>query len=218
MITLDYNEFITNTGSFSGSWLSPSPYRDYAPLYSAVSNLDKSDPIITFSNFPENLKIVDYNLDLPFDRVWIDLNFGEFTTYDFSYISGSNNRWLSEIKDPESYNHKWMAAYTSGGYWALGASGSLVSPGVLYTGSGNINSNILDITWQAIAIEDDTLPAPAPFQSLLSAGGPSNPTVYPEEPMIDYEVINDYTIRILTDIDTLAAPLRKLYIQFSGIE
>ncbi len=218
MITLDYNEFITNTGSFAGSSLTASPYRDYSPLYSAISNLDKSNPVITFSNFPENLKIVDYNLDLPFDRIWIDLDFGESTTYDFSYISGSNNKWVSEIKDPESYNHKWMAAYTSGGYWALGASGAVVSPGVLYTGSGNADSNILDIAWQTIAPEDDMLPVPAPFESLFGVGGPSNPTTYPEEPMIDYEVINDYTISIKTDIDTLPTPLRKLYIQFSGIE
>lgn len=215
MITLDYNEFITNTGSFSGSWLSPSPYRDYAPLYSAVSNLDKTDPIITFSNFPENLKIVDYDLDLPFDRVWIDL---DGTTYDFSYVKNSNNVWISQNSSSLDYPHIWLAAYTSGGYWALGASGSGISPGVLYTGSGNANSSILDISWQSITEAYDNLAVAAPFQSRFTANIPFNGNVYPEEPMIDYEVINDYTISIKTDIDTLPAPLRKLYIQFSGIE
>lgn len=65
------------------------------------------------------------------------------------------------------------------------------------------------------------LPAPYPFDnSAFSSAGYGTATVYPNEPMIGYEVINDHSIRLTTTAEEVAAlipPLRKLYVNFSGI-
>jgi hypothetical protein len=206
MITLNYNNFINGTGSFPGNAsFGPEYIKDYVTLYSEVSNLNKSDPIITFSNFPANLKIVGNVINPPFSRVFIDIGYN-----DYIYLQNASGQWIDE-------SDGFMAAYIpSLNRWGLGAPNG-ASPGVIHTGAGNSNSSILDIEWEEIAFDDQGENVGSPFNAQFGTGwGPWEGT-YPDEPMIDYTVINNYTIRIETDIDTLPIPLRKLYLNFSGI-
>ena len=217
MLTIDYSQFLSSTGDWSGSaFIPPDHYKDYLPIVSGVSSLSKDEPVITFSNLPANLKITpilndpDYGYNPPFDKVFIDVSYD----VDFIYLKNESGVWIAE----ESTG-PWMAAYTSGGYWAFGTA-TYESPGVNYTGSGNADSSILDIVWIPVDSGDNDSTPPEPFsESVFYA--PSYPDdyviVYPDEPSINYEVIDDSTIRILTDIDDLIPPLRKLYINFSGI-
>jgi len=207
MITLNYNDFIVSTGSFSGNSQNPPEfYKDYLQLFiDPVSNLNKSDPIITFSNFPANLKIVGNEVSVPFDRVFIDIGY-----QDYIYLQNASGQWVDQAIG-------LMAAYIpSLNRWGLGMPNG-GSPGVIHTGAGNSNSSILDIQWEEIALSDQNQSVGSPFNTIFGGNYGSWVGTYPDEPMIDYTVINDHTIRIETDIDTLPIPLRKLYLNFSGI-
>ena len=63
---------------------------------------------------------------------------------------------------------------------------------------------------------------PAPFNNTRFNSGAQygSVNVYANEPMIQYTKINDHTIRIDTtaaEVAALIPPLRKLYVNFSGI-
>jgi hypothetical protein len=67
----------------------------------------------------------------------------------------------------------------------------------------------------------DGLPAPYPFDSsFFNSQFYGTANVYADEPMISYEVINNHSIRVTTtaeEVASLIPPLRKLYVNFSGI-
>lgn len=92
--------------------------------------------------------------------------------FENDYVSLPLRKWT---------HNKWtgyvgadlMAAYTSGGYWAFGATG-IYSPGVILTGSGNTYSNITDIVWVGLDPNDYGNTPPAPFDGSCFASSPYN--------------------------------------------
>lgn len=207
MSTVNYSEF-WDTGAWSGNHLEgPAYYRDYFEIASNISDLDKNNPIITFTNLPANLKVVALNVgdyNPPFDTVYIDIGYA-----DYIYLKNNSGQWVDSSQG-------FMAAYIpSLQIWGLGITQG--SPGVIYTGSGNSGSSILDIQWQEIDEADTGGSVPSPFNHEF--GNPAGPWVgtYPQEPMINYTVINNNTIQVTSDIDAIPSGLRKLYVNFSGI-
>jgi hypothetical protein len=76
-------------------------------------------------------------------------------------------------------------------------------------------------TYDDIISGNASIYLPEPFN--LSTAIPSTyaeyigATIYPDEPTISYSVIDDHTIQITSDINNVISPLRKLYLNFSGI-
>lgn len=147
-ITISYNNFITPTGSMSIATGIPG---SFSPIYSGINNLDADDRTIIFSNLPSGLRVISaQNTTPPFDSVYIDI-----VQYDdYAYVSGGASLWSGV-----GGGSNLLAAYTSGGFWALG-NPEYGSPGVILTGSGDENSSILDIAFEGINLQETTFDTP----------------------------------------------------------
>lgn len=149
-ITIDYNQFQTIAENLA---IFPQQPVDYSPLIYDVNNLYDNDRIIIFSGLPNGLQIDSPpGTTQPFDSVFIDVVQWD----DYAYLSGANNTWSNGLSNI-------YAAYTSGGFWALGEIGGN-APGIFLTGlSGDADSSILDIEFTGVDIPtttyDEYLPA-----------------------------------------------------------
>lgn len=151
MSTIDYSQFETNTGYWNGSNQFYALYKDYSPIVSYITDLDKSNPIIHFSftlNGDDNdglildasgkLKIILMDqLNLPFDRAYVD--FGSYP----DYVAIKNN---SGVWQQDGNPNGFILAYTSGGFWAIGPK-NYESPGIMFVADATSGTNILDLAW-----------------------------------------------------------------------
>jgi hypothetical protein len=160
MSTIDYSQFQTATGYWSGSNISAPDYlRDYQ-IISQITDLDSSNPIITFtfnqiegddnynfemSQVSNKLKVVSMAaLETPFDTSYVDIS-------DYNdYIVIKNNSGVWNDKNASTFT----VAYTSGGFWAMGPTG-YESPGVMFraypTGIGDYSyDSIFYLGWSPI--------------------------------------------------------------------
>ena len=136
-ITIDYNQFQTIAENLA---IFPQQPVDYSPLINGVNDLYDNDRIIIFSGLPNGLQINNPPAtSQPFDSVFIDVVQWD----DYAYLSGANNTWSNGLSNI-------YAAYTSGGFWALGEIGGN-APGIFLTGlSGDADSSILDIEFTGV--------------------------------------------------------------------
>lgn len=197
MATINYSNFSTATGAWQTN-----PSQPY--LYSLIDTdvlVSESESYITFNNLPAGMTVAAAPTTTePFDSVYFDSDYAS----PYLLYKSTNNRWTGEFD--------LMAAYTSGGYWAFGATGDY-SPGVIFTGSGNANSVITDIVWESSYGAAGTPPAPfnnSNFGSLHSW----NETIA-NEIYSSYQVINSNTIKVSTNFESLDTSLRKLYVKFN---
>jgi len=146
MTNLDYNNFETPTGQWSGSAsAAPTHYVQYKTLFADLAGVERPNGIITFDNLPANLKIVSGSgLNLPFDRVYVDID--GYTDYVM----------LDANQDGNYSNGNFLASYTSGGFWLMGDDqGS--SPGIIFMASGSAptgTADILNLNWESLASSD----------------------------------------------------------------
>ncbi len=148
MTNLDYNNFETPTGDWSGSaYAAPTHYGQYKTLFAEIAGVERPNGTITFDNLPANLKIVSgAALDLPFDRVFVDID--GYEDYVLLHSTG-NGRYIEQSGGGTGF----MAAYTSGGFWLLGDDNT-DPPGVILMANGPAPTgaaDILDLNWESIA-------------------------------------------------------------------
>lgn len=155
-ITIEYSQFVNPTGTYANNPEQPYNYS----IISTVSDLYDNDRTIIFSGIPSGLIVAaNPTTTQPFDSVYIDI-----TEYnDYVLVSGGdNNRWSST--GAESF----LAAYTSGGFWAIGNDNNDLPVGIILTGlSGDANSSILDIEFTGVVLTMVT------FDNLESASSAS---------------------------------------------
>jgi hypothetical protein len=143
MTNLDYNNFETPTGQWSGSAsAAPTHYGEYKALFTDLAGVERPNGVITFDNLPANLKIVSGNgLNLPFDRVYVDID--GHTDYVMLDSNGDGNYGTGDF----------LASYTSGGFWLMGDSQGN-SPGVIFMASGSAptsTADILNLDWKSLS-------------------------------------------------------------------
>lgn len=140
-ITINYDNFITPTGSMSTGIDTPG---SFSPIASNITNLDASDRTITFTNLPNGLKVTStQDTPTPFDSIYVD--FDGYT--DYVLMSGDGNLW--------GQTGSFLAKYMSdAGFWGIG--GSQTSPGLSCTGAGGSEDSIVDITFQTINFQETT--------------------------------------------------------------
>lgn len=198
MATINYSNFSTATGAWQTN-----PSQPY--LYSLIDTdvlVSESESYITFNNLPAGMTVAAApTTTAPFDSVYFNNDYANLLLQ-----SGANNRWTGNV------GALLMAAYTSGGYWAFGASGA-VSPGVIFTGSGNANSVITDIVWESSYGAAGT--PPVPFNNSSFGGLYSWNETIANEIYSSYQVINSNTIKVSTNFESLDTSLRKLYVKFN---
>lgn len=141
-ITIDYAQFGTQTGDFPTA---PAQPYQYSSIYNGITDLATDDRVIIFSGLPSGLRIASNpTTTQPYDSVYMDIQ----SYNDYLFMSGvGNNQWS---------DGSVVAAYTSGGFWAIGdVSGN--SPGCILTGlSGSASSSILDIEFTGIELTNIT--------------------------------------------------------------
>jgi len=147
MTNLNYDNFETPTGQWSGSAsAAPTHYGQYKTLFYEITGVERPNGTITFDNLPANLQIVSSSvLDLPFDRVYVDID--GYTDYVMLDSDGDGN--YSSTGDTTGF----MASYTSGGFWLMGDSQGN-SPGVIFMANGPAptgTADILNLDWERIA-------------------------------------------------------------------
>jgi hypothetical protein len=77
-----------------------------------------------------------------------------------------------------------------------------------------------NLTGEIFTDTTGSITPPSPFTGVIipdTYASYVDATVYADEPMISYSVINNNTIQITSDINSVISPLRKLYVNFSGI-
>jgi len=152
MTNLNYDNFETPTGQWFGSAsAAPTHYGEYKALFTDLAGVERPNGIITFDNLPANLKIVSGSgLNLPFDRVYVDID-----GYN-DYVMLDSNGDGSYSSDGNGGEGAFLASYTSGGFWLMGDSQGN-SPGVIFVASGSAPTNtadILNLNWQSISSTD----------------------------------------------------------------
>jgi len=157
-ITIDYSQFTTQTGNFP---ITPSQPYQYSGIYSGVNNLEKNNPIITFTNLPNGLRVATpESATSPFDTVFMDFD----GINDYVLLSGGST-WYGTVE-----GNYIECAYTSGGFWAIA---ELIDTDlfVINTGAGNANSSILDIEFQEPNFESVSFTTPTNANIILKRGG-----------------------------------------------
>jgi hypothetical protein len=156
MSTINYSSFETPTGSWAGSNITPPELlKDYQLIASSITDLDRSNPIITFSfgdgeeDASAKLKVVSGKaLALPFNEAYVDIS----SYNDYIIVKNNSGVWVNngDLGAPASFS----IAYTSGGFWAMGTT-ELESPGVIFkaypTGIGDYSyDSIIALSWMPI--------------------------------------------------------------------
>jgi len=152
MSTIDYSNFETPTGNWAGSNIAPPEHLGlYSSIKSSVTDLDKINPIITFtfdgaaSGVSGKLKVVPMEaVQMPFDEAYVDIS--SYT--DFVLIKNNSGVW-QDINYPQGFS----VAYTSGGFWGMGATIE-TPPGLSFVAFGSYDANIIDLIWQQVAARD----------------------------------------------------------------
>ena len=208
-LIIDYNSFLNPSETWAGGNIDP-PNQPY--LYQPIAtNLSSDDRTVIFSNLPAGMEILNApQTTAPYDSVFFDIE--GFNDYILMKNMGSS--WGS-LED------ELAAAYTSGGYWAFGATSDF-SPniGCILTGSGNADTDIADITWIEIDPGSQGNLTPNPFNTFFNTGYSWNQTI-PNEIMTSYNVISPSGIEIqATDVEgtpfnDIPSALRNLYVLFS---
>jgi hypothetical protein len=151
MSTINYVDFETPTGSWAGSNIAPPEHLGlYSSIKSSVTDLDKTNPIITFSfdgapvGVSGKLKVIAMdNVQLPFDEAYVDIS--SYT--DYVLIKNNSGVWNDQNEST------FTVAYTSGGFWAMGTT-AFTPPGLSFTAYGAYNENIINLTWGPVAARD----------------------------------------------------------------
>jgi len=156
MTNLDYTNFLTPTGQWSGSAsAAPTHYAQYKLLFESLSGVQRPNGTITFDSFPANLRIVSGSgLNLPFNRVYVDIdNYDDYILLDLD-LDGNYAGSTIGAATPSDIS----ASYTSGGFWLMGnAEGS--APGILLMASGSAPTSqfdILNLNWVPLSSDQFT--------------------------------------------------------------
>lgn len=158
-IIIDYFQFATPTGSFPIAPLQP---YQYSGISGGISSLEKNDPTIVFTNLPSGLRITNTGSTAPFDSVYMTFE-GIDNYLMYSGLSG----WTGS-----SAGYTLQCSYTSGGFWAIARETEDQSEEfIIVTGSGNITTPILNISFQQPNIEVVTYSVPTSNNIILKRGG-----------------------------------------------
>lgn len=205
-LIIDYNSFLNPSETWAGDNTDP-PNQPY--LYKPIAiNLSSDDRTVIFSNLPAGMQVLNPpQTTAPYDSVFIDIEgYGDYVLLK-NELNGS---WAGD---------GFLAAYTSGGYWALGEpSGG--SPGCILTGEGSSDTEIADIQWYGIDPSDDGNATPSPFNTTFATGYSWNETI-PNEILASYDVISSSEIQIRatgaggTPFNDIQSTLRNLCVLFS---
>ena len=208
-LTIDYNSFINPTVDWFGDAIDPpiQPYL-YQPITENITDLSLDDRTIIFSNLPAGFTVVNAPATTaPYDSVFIDTDY----TADYIFLKSGIGMWTGEL---------FTAAYTSGGYWAIGVP-YYSSPGVILTGSGDYDTDIKNITWVSISEADNGNTPPEPFALGIFQSGFSWSGTLINEIMTSYDVISPSGIQIRSTgvegsgFNDIPRVLRNLHVLFS---
>lgn len=201
--SVDYNLFINDTGYWPNS---PSSYVEYAQLVTGINDLKEDDRIITFNNLPQGVTVADSSATtFPVDSIFIDGDFTGFLTYNPNYIYFSslplylqsfNGTWTGFLYD--TVNESQVNGYlyynqnqSLSGFWIFETGGSFLYFKI--DGSKTppqINYNPWELNMENI-------------------------NIWPNENLIQYEKIDNFSIKILDNINEIPRSLRKVFINFN---
>ena len=133
--------------------------------------------------------------------------------------------WQKKIYKPADFNFSDLIGPS--GILVTGLDSNGIGKSLLFTYNLVTGAEALAFWWEGNTLngqiftnEMDYISAPAPFSSSSIIASTYaeyiDATVYADEPMISYSVINNNTIQITSDINNVISPLRKLYLNFSG--
>ncbi len=160
--------------------------------------------------------------------------FTPYMPYLFSgfYFNKNEYDWQKKIFYPildEGYSFSYFTSSGFGGLFVTGLDSTNSPKSFLFTYEDLVpEAEALAFWWDGdeltgqifTDISSASIDTPAPFNGIIIPSTYAeyvDATVYPDEPMISYSVIDDHTIQITSDIDSVISPLKKLYINFSGI-
>jgi hypothetical protein len=173
---------------------------------------------------------------------YIDMNSNDAIVFPQDYSNGgtplngfilnkNEYSWQKKIFSPilnEGYNFSYITNSGFGGLLVSGLDSNNVPKSFLFSYDDLVPEALAVAFWwqddtltgQIFTNINDSIQTPAPFNGSIIASTYAEyigATVYADEPMISYSVIDDHTIQITSDIDSVISPLKKLYINFSGI-
>ncbi len=166
-ITINYNQFATPTGNIPIAPLQP---YQYSGIATGITSLDKNDATIIFTNLPSGLRITNTGSTAPFDSVFVSTDGYIFNSLQYIQLkyNSQNKKWIGTGSFDLNY---YQIAYTSGGFWAQYAPFNDNIGRIINTGSGNINSSILDIQFQTPNIDAASFVTPTTEDIILQRGG-----------------------------------------------